>query len=348
MASDILREELARKPHRPSAHDYRRAVSFLAEGGIVALPTETFYGLAVDPFNERALEALFRLKGRERGKPFPVLIHHEGQLPALVQGVPDLYRPLMKAFWPGPLTLVFPAKAGLSSLLTGKDGGVGIRISPHPVAERLGQLWGRPITATSANPSGLPAARTAEEVRRFFGDKVDFILDGGPTAGGKSSTVVSLHGNGLCLLRAGVIEFSRLTQVLNGSPSRGQDLVVPRQVLRDRDGMGMDDLRWNKGFAMEQVDHDEELLAELLTIFRDSSASDLTMLKGAVERADHLAAGRAAHSLKGAAASLGLEAIRDLSLAMERECREGSLTMTREKLPLLESLLALAREVSVK
>lgn len=213
--SDTLQGELTDLPHFPLEHDYRRAVSFLKNGKIVAFPTETFYGLAVDPFNEQALEALFRLKGRESGKPFPVLIQNEGQLPELAGSIPDTYRPLMQAFWPGPLTLVFPAKAGLSLLLTGKNGGVGIRISPHPVAGKLGQCWGRPITATSANLSGMPAARTADEVRRIFGDGVACILDGGTTPGGKSSTVVAFHEGKLRLLRAGVIDFSRLTQAVN-------------------------------------------------------------------------------------------------------------------------------------
>ncbi len=107
----------------------------------------------------------------------------------------------------------------------------------------------------------------------------------------------------------------------------------------------MDDLCWNKEFAMGQVDNDEELLQELLTIFKDSSASDLAILVQAVEKGDPVEARGAAHSIKGAAASLGMEAIRDVSMAMEKDCREGSLTIAREKLPLLESLLELVREL---
>lgn len=200
--------------HGPSDEDFQRAVTVLTQGGVVAFPTETFYGLAVDPFNEQALTALFRLKGRPLHKPFPVLVQDEGQLSGLAGVIPHLYRPLMKAFWPGPLTLVFPARAELSSLLTGKGGGVGVRISPHPVAANLGQLWGRPMTATSANPSGMPAATNAEEVRHFFGDEVVFILDGGQTPGGMSSTVVGLRQGALQLIRAGVIDFSLLMQVV--------------------------------------------------------------------------------------------------------------------------------------
>lgn len=102
----------------------------------------------------------------------------------------------------------------------------------------------------------------------------------------------------------------------------------------------MDDLHWNKEFAMMQVDNDEELLQELLTIFKDSSASDLAILTQAVATGDPVEARSASHSIKGAAASLGLEAIRDVSKAMEQDCREGSLVVAREKLPQLESLLA--------
>lgn len=199
-------------PHGPSDEEYRRAVSVLVQGGIVAFPTETFYGLAVDPFNEKALTDLFRLKGRPCHKPFLVLIQDEGQLLSLASSIPQAYRPLMKAFWPGPLTLVFPALSTLSPVLTGDGAGIGVRISPHPVARIFGQMWGRPMTATSSNLSGVPAARTADEVRRFFGDGVACILDGGQTPGGMSSTVVGLYQGRLQLIRAGAIDFSSLIE----------------------------------------------------------------------------------------------------------------------------------------
>ncbi|MEK6201480.1 MAG: L-threonylcarbamoyladenylate synthase [Desulfobulbaceae bacterium] len=205
LSSDLL--------NGPSDEEFKRAVSVLEQGGIVAFPTETFYGLAVDPFNEKALADLFRLKGRPVQKPFLVLIQDESQLSSLVRSIPSVYRPLMKTFWPGPLTLVFPALSTLSPALTGADrAGIGVRISPHPVARRFGHLWGRPLTATSANLSGMPAARTADEVRQFFGDGISCILDGGQTPGGMSSTVVGLSQGKLQLIRAGVIDFSSLIQ----------------------------------------------------------------------------------------------------------------------------------------
>ncbi len=210
MKGEGLRCDLS---HGPSDEDYRRAVSVLAQGGIVAFPTETFYGLAVDPFNEKALTDLFRLKGRPFHKPFLVLIQDEIQLPSLASSIPSAYRPLMQAFWPGPLTLVFPASPKLSPILTGDGDGIGVRISPHPVARDFGQIWGGPMTATSANLSGMPAARTADEVRQSLGDGVTCILDGGQTHGGRSSTVVGFCQGKFQLIRAGAIDFSSLIEV---------------------------------------------------------------------------------------------------------------------------------------
>jgi len=205
---------LTNSTHCPLEQDFQRAVTCLAQGKIVAFPTETFYGLAVDPFNEKALTALFSLKRRAKHKPFPILIQNKDQLADLTSEIPGAYKLLMKSFWPGPLTLVFPAGKGLSVTLTGGSGGIGIRISPHPVACKFGRFWKRPMTATSANLSGCAAARTAEEVLHFFGDEVACILDGGPTPGGMSSTVVGFKDGKLQLLRQGVIDFSALNQAI--------------------------------------------------------------------------------------------------------------------------------------
>jgi L-threonylcarbamoyladenylate synthase len=197
-------------PNLPSADDFRRAVACLEQGKIVAFPTETFYGLAVDPFNEQAVNNLYRLKGRPRHKPFLVLIQDANQLPMLARSIPPTYKLLMREFWPGPLTLVFPAVSGLSTVLTGAGPGIGVRISPHPVAMAFGKMWGKPMTATSANRSGMPAACSASEVRQIFGEGVACILDGGRTQGAMSSTVVGLEQGALRLIRAGVIDFSTL------------------------------------------------------------------------------------------------------------------------------------------
>lgn len=191
-----------------------RAASCLEDGGIVAFPTETYYGLAVDPFNPAVLARLFQLKQRAGHKPLLTLIEHQRQLSLLAREVPPVFQRLMDRFWPGPLTLVCRAWPDLPAALTADTGTIGVRIPGHPVARRLVETFGRPITGTSANISGMAAAITVAEVRRQFGDGVDLVLDGGPTPGGKGSTVVGLDETGVVvLIRDGVIPFSRLAEI---------------------------------------------------------------------------------------------------------------------------------------
>ena len=186
------------------------AVRLLRQGKIVAFPTETYYGLAVDPDCASAVARLFAVKNRQEHKPLLLLIEKEVQLATLVQEVPPEYRPMIATYWPGPLTLVFRAKATVNPRITGRSGTVGVRISPHPVARELVRLMGKPITATSANISGLPPARSAQEVLAMLGDKIAYIVDGGPTAAGLCSTVVALQNGRLTLLRPGQIVLPEL------------------------------------------------------------------------------------------------------------------------------------------
>ncbi|OGQ96036.1 MAG: threonylcarbamoyl-AMP synthase [Deltaproteobacteria bacterium RIFOXYD12_FULL_57_12] len=193
-------------------HDLSRAVQVLQQGGVVAFPTETYYGLAVDPFNSTALARLFRLKQRASHKPILVLIHSREQLSGLAREVPPVFLPLMARYWPGPLTLVFGALQNLPQELTAGTGTVGVRISSHPLAGRLVAAFGRPITATSANISGLPAANSAADVQRQFGAGIDLVLDGGLTPGGHGSTVVGLQNDRLFLIRAGGIPYEQVEE----------------------------------------------------------------------------------------------------------------------------------------
>jgi len=183
-----------------------QAVTVLAGGGIVAFPTETCYGLAVDPFNDKALQRLFAVKHRPADKPVLLLIHDQALLYSLVTAVPTVYSPLITRYWPGPLTLIFPARTGLPSLLTGGTGTIGVRISPHPIAQALGRAFGRAITATSANLSEQPPARTAAEVRACLGEAIDLIVDGGSTPTSRCSTIIGERGGGLRLLRRGAVD----------------------------------------------------------------------------------------------------------------------------------------------
>jgi len=195
-----------------SMADLNRAVVVLNGGGVVAFPTETYYGLAVDPLNPLALNHLFALKQREISKPILTLVDDRESLFFLVQDIPSLYEPLMKEFWPGPLTLIFPARLNLPTLLTAGTSKIGVRQSSHPFARQLLRAFGRPLTATSANISGRAAAADAHEVKMQFGSRIDMVFDGGRTPGVIGSTIVGLDKDGLKLIREGVIPFEEILQ----------------------------------------------------------------------------------------------------------------------------------------
>lgn len=175
----------------------------LAAQGVIAIPTETYYGLAVRPTQEPALRRLVDLKGRPRDKPILVLIGHRDQLGELVDSVPPAAAVLMELFWPGALTIVFPAASGLSPLLTAGTGTIGIRLSPLVPLRRLLEQTG-PLTGTSANRSSEPSLDYAGEVDRTLGAAVDMILDGGRTPGGLPSTVIDAS-DAPRLVRAGAL-----------------------------------------------------------------------------------------------------------------------------------------------
>lgn len=186
------------------------AVEYLHQGQIVAFPTETYYGLAVDPKNESAVTALFNVKKRPVDKPLLLLVQDRSQLLDLISSVPPELEPLIAKYWPGPLTLIFPAHPSVNNIITAGTRTVGIRISPHQVAEKLVREFGGAITATSANISGIPPAKTAQEVVDMFGDDIDYVLDGGGTTAGLCSTIIGVKNSQLQVIRAGVIDIFSL------------------------------------------------------------------------------------------------------------------------------------------
>jgi L-threonylcarbamoyladenylate synthase len=184
----------------------RQVASVLQRSGLVAIPTETFYGLGVNPFDARAVDRLRAVKGREDAKPILVLVASINDLSAFVEQVPPAASLLIEGFWPGPLTILFPARASLPHALTAGTGLVGMRVSScRPLCELLTRVG--PLTGTSANRAGAAPARTAEAVQQALGDAVDLILDAGPTPGGLPSTVVDAH-HSLRIVREGAIEGS--------------------------------------------------------------------------------------------------------------------------------------------
>ncbi|THJ24731.1 MAG: threonylcarbamoyl-AMP synthase [Nitrospira sp. CG24E] len=176
----------------------------LKESGLIALPTESFYGLAVVPSDKQALARLWEVKGRSEGKPILLLIGERSQLEPLVRSIPYAATLLMNAFWPGPLTIVFPAAQGLPDAVTAGTGSVGIRLSAWQPLVNLLRLVG-PVTGTSANREGMAPPRTAEEVQRNLGDRLDLIIDAGPTPGGQPSTVIDVRGP-IRIVRAGSVD----------------------------------------------------------------------------------------------------------------------------------------------
>jgi len=161
----------------------------LERNGVLSLPTESFYGLAASFASYEAVQKVCRLKGRASGHPILLLIGNLSQLPFLVEEIPRAAKCLMDEFWPGPLTIIFPAHPSLSTDLTGGTGTIGVRQPGHPVLLALLNATG-PLTGSSANHSHQPPASTAQEVDRLFEHQVDLILDGGPTPGGLPSTLV--------------------------------------------------------------------------------------------------------------------------------------------------------------
>ena len=175
----------------------------LQRGGVVVVPTDSFYALAVCPFNDMALDRLVRIKQERNSKPFPVLIGNRSQLGQLALEVPDLGESLMDKFWPGLLTLVFQARPDLPEALTGSTTTIGIRQPGNPLLCQLLSEIG-PITGTSANRAGCQPLFVPTEVTHQLGSQVDLILDGGPTPGELPSTVLSLAGK-IRILREGAI-----------------------------------------------------------------------------------------------------------------------------------------------
>ncbi len=185
------------------------AAEVLGRGGIVACPTESSYGLCARYDDQNALERLFRLKGRTREKPFPLVIGETGKLAALASGVWPAALKLASEFWPGPLTVLLNARAGLSELLS-REGKVAVRVPGPSFALELARSFGLPMTATSANPSGLAPATSAGEVQDYFGDSVDLIVDGGESPGGPPSTIVDVTLGEIKVLREGAISLDEI------------------------------------------------------------------------------------------------------------------------------------------
>jgi L-threonylcarbamoyladenylate synthase len=187
-----------------------RAAAVILAGGLVALPTDTLYGLAADPFNAAAVRRVFLVKGRTLARALPLVAADVAQINSQLGPLSPIALALARRFWPGPLTLLVPASGVLAADVTGGTGRVGVRVPAHAVARGLCRACGSVLTATSANLSGRPPSNDPDDVARSLGSALDILLDAGPAPGGPSSTIVDVTGVELQLVRAGAIPWEEV------------------------------------------------------------------------------------------------------------------------------------------
>lgn len=257
------------------------ALQLLRDGKLVAIPTETVYGLAARSDAPASVDAIFRAKGRPSQRPLAVLVPDFEAAESLWLAGPwlEAARALGEAFWPGPLTLVCPAKAGLPEALYGGSPNLGVRCPDHPLALWLLRALGVPLAAPSANPSEAPSPTTAREVRGLLEGRIDAIVDGGPSRGGLESTIIALTHEGARVLRAGALSIAQLNAVL---PPDWQLTAPHGSALRPTrfdatpalcdDGLelwcGDEVLRWSEATRDDLIRSLHGRLAELSPSFR--------------------------------------------------------------------------------
>jgi L-threonylcarbamoyladenylate synthase len=204
-------------PAAPSEDALVEAVQLLAHGGVLALPTETFYGLAADALAPAALRRVKRLKGKSMNSPMLLLLADRSQVEQVIVDPPPLFQQLADRFWPGPLTLVAAASPALPREVTGDLKTVAVRVPGMALPRRLAARLGRPISGVSANRTTLPPCRTAGAVAAAFPEGLALILDGGPTPGEAPSTIVEVGPDGAHrIVRQGLLALSALEPYLGG------------------------------------------------------------------------------------------------------------------------------------
>lgn len=212
MSAEILRVH----PDEPQKDRIEFIVSCLRQGDVVAMPTDTFYGLAVDPVNLHAVESIYRLKGRQKQKPLSLLISGLSQAYELARDTDSMLDKLADRFWPGPLTIIVRAGTKLPLRSTANTGNVAIRVPDAAIPRAVVERFGLPITATAANLQGASECTHAACVRDQIGDRIPLIVDGGPTGRSLPTTIVDLSlGNGRWeILREGAIPTHEIVMVL--------------------------------------------------------------------------------------------------------------------------------------
>jgi L-threonylcarbamoyladenylate synthase len=209
--------KISSKAPEPGVVDY--AAGFIKRGEVVGVPTDTFYGLSVDPFNLSAIEAVFRAKGRPETKALPILVNSIEQAVTLIREVPDVFLTLAHRFWPGALTLVVEATHRLPLKVTGNSGRVALRWANSPIPTAIIDAVGGPITGTSANLSGFPSCTNAAQIVRQLGNRLPVILDAGDTGAVLASTIVRIDGDNWTLAREGALPEDEIVRALKSGSS---------------------------------------------------------------------------------------------------------------------------------
>ncbi|RNI28622.1 L-threonylcarbamoyladenylate synthase [Rufibacter latericius] len=194
--------------------DLQRAVSFLTQGDLVAIPTETVYGLAANAYDEAAVVKIFEAKNRPAFDPLIVHTHAVSQVSGIVREVPDAAYKLAERFWPGPLTLILPKAEHVPLLVTSGHDSVGVRIPNHSLTLDLLRQLPFPVAAPSANPFGYVSPTTAHHVQDQLGDRIPYVLDGGACEVGVESTILRLNGDEVEVLRLGGLALEDLQEVV--------------------------------------------------------------------------------------------------------------------------------------
>lgn len=213
MSAEILKIS----PSQPDPATVKHAAALIQRGLVIGCPTDTFYGLAADPFNLAAVEKVYEVKGRPDAKALPILVGSVEQAVTLIRDAPEVFLALAKRLWPGALTLIAEASRLLPLKVTGNSGRVALRWANSPVTWALIAAIGGPITGTSANLSGFPSCTNAQQLAKQLGDRVPLILDGGETHATLASTIVSITGDKWTIAREGALPESAIRDALGST-----------------------------------------------------------------------------------------------------------------------------------
>ena len=227
--------------------ELNEAAALLKAGQLVAVPTETVYGLAGNGLNEQAVEQIYEVKGRPQVKPLSLMVPDAGALERCYREVPPQALSLAERFWPGPLTIVLRSRDLVPAIVRAGGETVGLRCPDHPMTLELLRLSGIPFAAPSANPSGEPSPKTAEEVKAYFDGKIAAIVDGGPCGLGRESTILDMSQRPFRILRQGALPAEKIADALadeleivgvTGPSGSGKSTAL--RCLRDRGALVLD------------------------------------------------------------------------------------------------------------